>query len=172
MVNKIEYEGKVVYHPGYYLEKMIIKLGITIDNLAYRLDMKEDRLKEILFDNGRIELEDSIKLGRLFGVVEDYWLNLQLDYDQAIIEMKLDENYEVEKKIMKFIDYKELSYKYDLLDTDDLDEQILILRDFLNVVSLSVIIRSKENFDKNEIKLIVEQLIHSNKCFKSKINIL
>ena len=106
MVNKIEYKGKFVYHPGYYLEKMIIKLRITINDLAYCLDMKEDRLKEILFDNGRIELEDSIKLGRLFGVVEDYWLNLQLDYDRIMIKMKLDEDYEVEKKIMKFIDYK------------------------------------------------------------------
>ena len=68
-------------------EEFMIPLHISAYRLAKDIDVPVSRIQDILHDRRKITAETSIKLGKLFGLSENYFLNLQTDID--IREAKL-----------------------------------------------------------------------------------
>ena len=59
----------------------MIPLGISAYRLANDIDVPVSRIQDILHDRRKITADTSIRLGRYFGVSENYFLNLQSDID-------------------------------------------------------------------------------------------
>ena len=59
----------------------------AVIDIHVEIDVPVSRIQDILHDRRKITAETSIKLGKLFGLSEDYFLNLQTDID--IREAKL-----------------------------------------------------------------------------------
>ncbi len=139
MSNYIEYNDKIVFHPGYYIKEIIEDSGLTQEDFAKRLDTSAKNLSCIVRGEQSISVDMAIKLSRMLGTSSNYWLNLQQTYDTNVAEMNLKEKLEEEKAI-----FKELGYKYfrDFLGLPDLprkiDEQIECVRTYLQVASLTV----------------------------------
>ena len=139
MSNYIEYNDKIVFHPGYYIKEIIEDSGLTQEDFAKRLDTSAKNLSCIVRGEQSLSVDMAMKLSRMLGTSPNYWLNLQQTYDTQVAEMNLKEKLEEEKAI-----FKELGYKYfrDFFGLPDLprkiDEQIECLRTYLQVASLTV----------------------------------
>jgi len=68
-------------------EEFMIPHSLSAYRLAKEIDVPVSRIQDILHDRRKITAETSIKLGKLFGLSENYFLNLQTDID--IREAKL-----------------------------------------------------------------------------------
>ena len=68
-------------------EEFMTLYSLSAYRLAKEIDVPVSRIQDILHDRRKITAETSIKLGKLFGLSENYFLNLQTDID--IREAKL-----------------------------------------------------------------------------------
>ena len=72
-------------HPGEVLMEDFIKgFGITQHKLAVEIGVPPRRINEIVHGKRRITADTALRLGRYFGVENQFWLNLQSQYDLEI----------------------------------------------------------------------------------------
>ena len=76
---------KVPYpHPGEILLKEFLKpMGITQYRLAKEIGVPQRRIGEIVAGARAITADTGLRLSRFFGMSEDFWIGLQMDYDAA-----------------------------------------------------------------------------------------
>lgn len=76
---------KVPYpHPGeILLEEFLKPMGITQYRLAKEIGVPQRRIGEIVAGNRSISTDTGLRLSRFFGLSENFWTGLQLDYDAA-----------------------------------------------------------------------------------------
>lgn len=69
-------------HPGeILLEEFLKPLGLTRYRLAVSLGVPQTRVSEIIKGRRAITSDTALRLSRLFGNSERFWLNLQASYD-------------------------------------------------------------------------------------------
>ncbi len=69
-------------HPGeMLLEEFIEPMGITQRELAISIHVPYQRVNEIINKKRGITPSTALRLAKVFGMSEDYWLNLQLRWD-------------------------------------------------------------------------------------------
>jgi antitoxin HigA-1 len=82
--------GKRIYppiHPGELLrEEFLEPMEITPDELAEGTGVPAQDIRELVREKGRITPDLSSRLGRYFGMSEDFWTMVQARYDQEIEE--------------------------------------------------------------------------------------
>lgn len=69
-------------HPGeMLLEEFIKPMGITQRELAVSIHVPYQRVNEIINKKRGITPSTALRLAKVFGMSEDFWLNLQLRWD-------------------------------------------------------------------------------------------
>lgn len=140
MSSYIEYNGKIAFHPGYYLKEIIEESGLTQEDYARRLDTTPKNLSVLLKGGQGLSIDMAAKLSRMLGTTVAYWLNLQQIYDEALAEFLSDEELKKEREVFKLLDYKYFRDYFGLPDIPrKTDEQIKNVRKFLAVSSLTVL---------------------------------
>lgn len=72
----------VPIHPGeILLEDFIVGFGITQNKLAVAIGVPPRRINEIVHDKRGITVDTAIRLARYFGTSEEFWMNLQSNYE-------------------------------------------------------------------------------------------
>ena len=76
---------KVPYpHPGEILMEEFLKpMGISQYRLAKEIGVPQRRIGEIVAGKRAVTTDTGLRLSRFFGMSEDFWTGLQLDYDTA-----------------------------------------------------------------------------------------
>ena len=76
---------KVPYpHPGeILLEEFLKPMGITQYRLAKEIGVPQRRIGEIVVGTRGVTADTGLRLSRFFGMSEDFWIGLQMDYDAA-----------------------------------------------------------------------------------------
>ncbi|MDD5560188.1 HigA family addiction module antitoxin [Candidatus Methylomirabilis sp.] len=76
---------KVPYpHPGeILLEEFLKPMGITQYRLAKEIGVSQRRIGEIVVGARAITADTGLRLSRFFGMSENFWIGLQMDYDAA-----------------------------------------------------------------------------------------
>ncbi|WP_251574596.1 HigA family addiction module antitoxin [Limosilactobacillus agrestimuris] len=69
-------------------EEFMEPFGLSAYRVAKEIDVPTSRIQDILHDRRQITVNTSIRLGRLFGVSDRYFLNLQNDIDIRNAEEK------------------------------------------------------------------------------------
>lgn len=142
MSNYIEYNDAIAFHPGYYIKEIVEESGLTQEDFAKRLDTTPKNLSLLIRGEQSLSIDIAMKLSRMIGTSVNYWLNLQNAYDALIAEFKSEEELIEERKVFESLDY---TYFRDNFGLPDLprkkDEQIKQVREFLNVATLSVLIK-------------------------------
>ena len=78
-------------HPGeMLLEEFLTPMGITQKELADKIHVPYQRVNEIINKRRGITPSTALRLAKLFGVSEDFWMNLQLRWD--LYRAKLNES--------------------------------------------------------------------------------
>ena len=65
----------------FLLEEYMIPLHLSEYKLARAIDVPVSRIQDLLHDRRKITAETSIRLGKYFGLSDNYFLNLQNDID-------------------------------------------------------------------------------------------
>jgi addiction module HigA family antidote len=82
-------------HPGEILLGDFIKgFGITQHKLAVAIGVPPRRINEIVHGTRRITADTALRLGRYFGIEDQFWLNLQSHYDLEVERDALGEELE------------------------------------------------------------------------------
>ena len=68
-------------HPGTILGDEIEEMNIAIAKLAEAIGVPANRLYQIIAGKRDITADTSLRLGKYFGMSDQFWLNLQKIYD-------------------------------------------------------------------------------------------
>jgi addiction module HigA family antidote len=73
-------------HPGRLLRRELIARKLSANRLALDLGVPSGRITDILNGRRSITANTAVRLGRYFGNRAQFWLDLQSQYDIAVIE--------------------------------------------------------------------------------------
>ncbi len=73
-------------HPGRLLKRELRARGLSADRLALDIGVPSGRVTDILHGRRSISADTAVRLGRYFGNRAQFWLDLQSQYDIAVIE--------------------------------------------------------------------------------------
>ena len=85
-------EGDLIepIHPGEILmEDFIEGFGITQNKLAVAIGVPPRRINEIVHGKRGITADTTIRLARYFGTSEEFWMNLQSNYELRLYRRAL-----------------------------------------------------------------------------------
>ncbi|MYM19672.1 HigA family addiction module antidote protein [Brevibacterium sp. 5221] len=72
-------------HPGeILLEDFIEGFGITQNKLAVSIEVPPRRINEIVHGKRGITADTAIRLARYFGTSDEFWMNLQSNYELRV----------------------------------------------------------------------------------------
>lgn len=174
MSNYIEYNDKIAFHPGYYLEEMVKESGLTQADFAKRLGTTPKNLSILIRGEQNLSIDIAFKLSRLSGTTIDYWLNLQLAYNAMQAEFLSDKELKKEKEVFKCLDYKYFRDYFGLPDLPKkVNEQIKYVREFLKISSLTVLQHENltVNFRSYSKNLSQSNIINANTMVQIAINL-
>ena len=173
MNNYIEYNNKMAFHPGYYIQELVEDSGLTQEDFAKRLDTTPKNLSLLIRGEQNLSIDIAVKLARLFNNSIEFWLNLQATYDAALAEIKSSEELEKERQIFKFINYKYFVKYFDLpQNSKNIDLQIKTLRNFLQLSTLLLLTKKDliSKFRDSTDNLPLKQVIMANAMLQVGIN--
>ena len=76
----------VAAHPGRLLRRELNARGLSANRLALDIGVPSGRITDILNGRRSITADTAVRLGRYFGNSARFWLDLQGQYDIAVIE--------------------------------------------------------------------------------------
>ena len=69
-------------HPGeVLLEEFLVPMNISQNALARAAGVPPRRINEIVLGKRGVSADTAVRLARVFGTSERFWLGLQVDYD-------------------------------------------------------------------------------------------
>lgn len=75
-----------VAHPGRLLKRELAARSLSANRLALDLGVPSGRITDILNARRSITADTAVRLGRYFGNSAQFWLDLQSQYDIAVVE--------------------------------------------------------------------------------------
>jgi addiction module HigA family antidote len=75
-----------VSHPGRLLKRELAARGTSANRLALDLGVPSGRITDILNGRRSISADTAVRLGRYFGNSAQFWIDLQGQYDIAVVE--------------------------------------------------------------------------------------
>jgi len=73
-------------HPGRLLKRELAARGLSASRLALELGVPSGRITDILNARRSITADTAVRLGRFFGNTPQFWLDLQSQYEIAVVE--------------------------------------------------------------------------------------
>ena len=74
-----------IAHPGRLLRRELAARGLSANRLALDLGVPSGRITDILNGRRAISADTAVRLGRYFGNSTQFWLDLQGQYEIALI---------------------------------------------------------------------------------------
>ena len=75
-----------IVHPGRLLKRELTARGLSANRMALDLGVPSGRITDILNGRRSITADTGVRLGRYFGNTPQFWLDLQSQYDIAVVE--------------------------------------------------------------------------------------
>ena len=77
-------------HPGEILREEFLKpMGLSVYELAKQLHVPAPRMNDIVLEKRGITADTAVRLAKLFGTSEQFWMNLQSTYEVKSARQKL-----------------------------------------------------------------------------------
>jgi addiction module HigA family antidote len=77
---------KPIARPGRLLKRKLAARGLSANRLSLDLGVPSGRITDILNGRRAITADTALRLGRYFGNSAPFWLDLQSQYDIAVVE--------------------------------------------------------------------------------------
>lgn len=77
-------------HPGEILREEFLKpMGLSANELARNLHVPAPRINDIVLERRGITADTAVRLARFFDMSEEFWMNLQLQYEVRVARQRL-----------------------------------------------------------------------------------
>src|SRR6266849_7176260 len=77
-------------HPGEILREEFLKpMHLSANELARRLHVPAPRINYIVLERRGITADTAVRLARFFSMSEEFWMNLQLQYEVRVARQRL-----------------------------------------------------------------------------------
>lgn len=86
-----------VVHPGRFLKRELAARDLSANRLSLDLGVPSGRITDILNGRRAITADTALRLGRYFGNSAQFWLDLQSQYDIAVVER--EKGAEISKRV-------------------------------------------------------------------------
>ena len=129
----------LIIHPGETLQEVLEDRKMTQKELAGRTGVTEKHVSKIVNGKGNISSSFAKKLEYALGIKASFWMKLQSNYDQELLEFEEFNNVSKDeisilKKLKEFIEYaKKINILRDVVDNASM---VLELRNVLAVSNL------------------------------------
>ena len=84
-------------HPGRLLKRELSARGLSANRLALDIGVPSGRITDILNGRRSITADTAFRLGRYFGNNAQFWLDLQSQFDIAVVER--DRGVEITRRV-------------------------------------------------------------------------
>lgn len=89
-------------HPGEILmEEFLLPMEISQNKLARDISVPPRRINEIVHGKRSVTADTALRLGRYFGMSENFWMGLQTDYDLEETRKKIGAKLKKEVQVRK-----------------------------------------------------------------------
>ena len=88
MSNHLGHDGKIAFHPGYYVKEIADDSGLTYVDFAKRLNMTPKDFSLLIRRELSLSENMARKLSEITGTSVTYWLNLQDAYNSLTSELQ------------------------------------------------------------------------------------
>ncbi len=75
-----------IAHPGRLLKRELTARALSANRLALAIGVPSGRVTDILNGRRSISADTAVRLGRYFGNRPQFWMDLQGQYDIAVVE--------------------------------------------------------------------------------------
>jgi addiction module HigA family antidote len=75
-----------IAHPGRLLKRELAVRGLSANRLALAIGVPSGRITDMLNGRRSISADTAVRLGRYFGNRPQFWMDLQAQYDIAVVE--------------------------------------------------------------------------------------
>jgi len=75
-----------IAHPGRLLKRELAARSLSANRLALAIGVPSGRITDILNGRRSISADTAVRLGRYFGNRPQFWMDLQGQYDIAVVE--------------------------------------------------------------------------------------
>lgn len=173
MSNIVSYKDKMAFHPGYYVEEIIEEMEITQAEFAVRMDTTAKTLSQLI--SGKISLSNDLakKLSVMMGSSVEFWLNLQKSFDEKIIELKKEQEFDEQAEIVSLIDYSFFKKIGNLPSATRVRDKVANLCAYLNIASLRVLVQDDflVNYRTGITSVEEKNLINAKAWLQAALNI-
>jgi addiction module HigA family antidote len=73
-------------HPGRFLKRELQARGVSANRLSLDLGVPSGRVTDILNGRRAVTADTAVRLGRYFGNRAQFWLDLQSQFEIAVVE--------------------------------------------------------------------------------------
>jgi antitoxin HigA-1 len=87
----------LIAHPGRLLRREIAARSLSANRLALDLGVPSGRITDIVSGRRSITADTAVRLGRYFGNRPQFWIDLQGQYDIAVVEQ--ERGHEIAKRV-------------------------------------------------------------------------
>lgn len=126
--------------PGETLVDLLEEKGMTQAELAERMGRPLKTINEIIKGKTSITPETAIQLEGVFSVPASFWMNLESNYQVALVRFNFEEKLKEEYKIAEKYPYKEMMKLNWIPGVKDMKEIVQSLLSFFGVISLKNVI--------------------------------
>lgn len=85
-------------HPGEILrEEFLVEYDLSAGALASALHVPRDRIEKLVRETCAITADTAARLAKYFGTTPQFWMNLQANYDLALVDER--DLSEVERRV-------------------------------------------------------------------------
>ncbi len=125
--------------PGATIREQLNDRGMSQKEFAVRMNMSEKHISKLI--NGDVQLtpEMAVKLEIVLGVPAKFWMNLEAIYREKIVKAKAENAMDEEIEIARRFPYSEMAKIGWISTTKNSKEKVMNLRNFFEVVDLSVL---------------------------------
>lgn len=138
MSNIKEYKDIVAFHPGYYVLDLIEDMEISQAEFAVRMGTTAKTISKLVNGQANITNDLAKKLSVMTGTSIDLWQNLQNRYDQKLIEIQMEKEFDEQQEISNQIEYQYFVEVAGLPATRNAKEKIANLCKFFTVSDLHI----------------------------------
>lgn len=128
--------------PGATIKEQLEDRGMSQKEFASRMGMSEKHISHLI--NGDVQLTSDVayRLEMVLGLPAKFWNNLEAIYREKLAKVEAENALDADKEIAKKFPYKEMSLNGWLPETRKLEERVVNLRKFFEVVQLDKLANS------------------------------
>ncbi len=125
--------------PGATIKEQLDIRGMSQKEFAVRMGMSEKHISRLINGNVQLTAETAYKLEMVLGIPARFWNNLEAIYRERIVKAKAENTTDHEAEIAKRFPYSEMAQHGWIPATRILEEKLINLRAFFEVVDLSLL---------------------------------